>query len=101
MANITKAGSTIGSSAQTNYLTTTEKCSVGAKGLESSTMHGTVGRSIVGRCLGRLHIGWSDQETHGAAPEAICTEWFDKYMENIPEFVAMLEDYEKNEGDPE
>jgi hypothetical protein len=36
----------------------------------------------------------------GPAPERICGEYFDKYMENVPEFVKMLEEYERTYGDP-
>jgi hypothetical protein len=35
------------------------------------------------------------------APESICNEWFDKYMENVPEFIKMMEDYERHDGDPD
>ena len=35
------------------------------------------------------------------APEKICSEWFDKYMENVPEFIKMMENYERNDGDPD
>lgn len=35
------------------------------------------------------------------APERICAEYLDEYMKDIPKFVAMLEDYEKNDFDPE
>lgn len=34
------------------------------------------------------------------APESICNEYLDRYMANVPEFVKMLEDYERNYGDP-
>jgi len=33
--------------------------------------------------------------------EGILAEWFDKYMQNVPEFVRMLESYEKNNYDPD
>ncbi len=36
-----------------------------------------------------------------ATVDRILAEWFDKYMENVPEFVKMLEDYERNDYDPE
>jgi hypothetical protein len=32
---------------------------------------------------------------HDGAPEKICNEYLDEYMKNIPEFVAMMEDYER------
>lgn len=35
------------------------------------------------------------------APEAICNQWFDEYMKNVPEFVKMLEEYERSKGDPD
>lgn len=37
----------------------------------------------------------------GDAPERICAEHIDKYMEDVPGFIAMMEDYEKNDYDPE
>jgi hypothetical protein len=37
----------------------------------------------------------------GEAPEKICEEWFEKYMQNVPEFVKMLESYEQNNYDPD
>lgn len=37
----------------------------------------------------------------GDAPESICAEWLDKYMADIPAFEAMLERYEKADGDPD
>lgn len=33
-------------------------------------------------------------------PEPILDEHFDRYMENVPEFVKMLEEYEHADGDP-
>jgi hypothetical protein len=35
------------------------------------------------------------------APEAICNEWLDKYIQDVPAFVKMLEDYERNNGYPD
>lgn len=35
-------------------------------------------------------------------PEPILEEWFEKYMDNVPEFVKMLEEYEASpDGDPD
>jgi hypothetical protein len=35
-----------------------------------------------------------------AAGVSIVAEWFPKLYGNLPAFVAMLESYEKNDGDP-
>lgn len=35
------------------------------------------------------------------APERICAEWFPKYIVDKPSFIKMLEEYEKNNFDPE
>lgn len=37
----------------------------------------------------------------GEAPEAICAEWFDKYMQDVPKFIAMMQEYERTNGDPD
>jgi len=33
-----------------------------------------------------------------ASADGILAEWFDKYMENVPEFVKMLEEYERRQS---
>jgi hypothetical protein len=35
------------------------------------------------------------------APERICAEYLDKYMLDIPSFIKMMEDYERNDYDPD
>jgi hypothetical protein len=35
------------------------------------------------------------------APERICAEYLDEYMKDVPAFIAMMEDYEKNDYDPD
>lgn len=35
------------------------------------------------------------------APERICNEYLDEYMKDIPGFVAMMENYERNDYDPD
>lgn len=35
------------------------------------------------------------------APQEILDRYFEEYMQNVPEFEAMLKDYEDNKGDPE
>lgn len=36
-----------------------------------------------------------------SAPEEICNQHFEQYMNDIPAFEKMLTDYERNNGDPE
>lgn len=36
----------------------------------------------------------------GAAPESICAEYLDRYMQDVPKFISMLERYESSRGDP-
>lgn len=43
-----------------------------------------------------LSAGYSE-----IAAKGILEEWFEKYMLDIPSFVKMMENYEKNDGDPE
>ena len=37
----------------------------------------------------------------GDAPESICNEYLDKYMQDVLAFIKMLEEYERNDGDPD
>jgi hypothetical protein len=35
------------------------------------------------------------------APESICNRYLDEYMKDVPAFIKMMEDYEKNDYDPD
>jgi hypothetical protein len=37
----------------------------------------------------------------GEAPERICEEWFEKLMQDVPNFIKMMEEYERSNGDPD
>ena len=41
-----------------------------------------------------LGAGYGEQ-----AAQSILAEWFDQYMTNFPEFIKMLEEYEKNQSE--